>query len=65
MNNHEIDFLKNKTYIGIFYLPDDKEVMVQLIYQKNYHWTDIAGIWFFWINRAVFQIYLDFLVGNR
>ena len=27
MNNHEIDFLKNKTYIGIFYLPDDKEVM--------------------------------------
>lgn len=35
MNNHEIDFLKNKTYIGIFYLLDDKEVMGQLIYQKN------------------------------
>lgn len=35
MNNHEIDFLKNKTYIGVFYLPDDKEVMGQLIYQKN------------------------------
>ncbi len=35
MSNHEIDFLKNKTYIGVFYLSDNKEAMGQLIYQRN------------------------------
>ena len=35
MSNHEIDFLKNKTYLGVFSLPDNKEIMGQLIYQKH------------------------------